>query len=94
MQGSISDMLQLLDEVLLLARSEAGGLKYDPSTLNLEEFCRELTETLQLSASNHKLIFTCQTGCPPVVMDAILLRHIFTNLLSSMLVKIAAFGLT
>ncbi|HEY9601739.1 MAG TPA: hybrid sensor histidine kinase/response regulator [Allocoleopsis sp.] len=83
MQGSISDMLQLLDEVLLLARSEAGGLKYDPTTLNLEEFCRELTETLQLSASNHKLIFTCQTGCPPVVMDAILLRHIFTNLLSN-----------
>src|SRR5689334_8840512 len=59
MQGSISDMLQLLDEVLLLARSEAGGLKYDPTTLHLEEFCREITETLQLSTSNHKLIFTC-----------------------------------
>jgi signal transduction histidine kinase len=83
MQGSISDMLQLLDEVLLLARSEAGGLKYDPTTLHLEEFCREIIETLQLSTSNHKLIFTCHTDCPPVVMDAILLRHIFTNLLSN-----------
>ncbi|MCA1991324.1 MAG: hybrid sensor histidine kinase/response regulator [Coleofasciculus sp. S288] len=83
MQGSISDMLQLLDEVLLLARTEAGGLKYEPNPLNLEELCGELTETLQLSADNRKLIFTCQSDCPQVVMDAILLRHILTNLLSN-----------
>lgn len=83
MQGAIADMLQLLDEVLLLARTEAGGLKYEPTTLNLEEFCGELTETLQLSASDRKLIFTCQSDCTQVVMDAILLRHILTNLLSN-----------
>lgn len=83
MQGSIYDMLQLLDEVLILARTEAGGLKYQPASLNLEEFCRELIETLQLSASNHKLIFTCKSEFTQVVMDAILLRHIFTNLLSN-----------
>lgn len=83
MQGSISDMLQLLDEVLFLARTEAGGLKYEPTTLILEEFCHEITKTLQLSAGNHKLIFTCQSNCTQVVMDAILLRHIFTNLLSN-----------
>lgn len=83
MQGSISDMLQLLDEVLLLARTEAGGLKYEPAAFNLEEFCRELTETLQLSTSNQKLIFTCRSESTLVVMDAVLLRHIFTNLLSN-----------
>lgn len=83
MQGSISDMLQLLDEVLLLARTEAGGLKYEPTTVNLEAFCQELTETLQLSASDRKLIFTCQNDCTQGVMDAILLKHILTNLLSN-----------
>jgi signal transduction histidine kinase len=83
MQGSISDMLQLLDEVLLLARTEAGGLKYEPTSLNLEAFCHELIKTLQLSASDRKLIFTCQSDCTQVVMDAILLKHILTNLLSN-----------
>ncbi|HBY80095.1 MAG TPA: hybrid sensor histidine kinase/response regulator, partial [Cyanobacteria bacterium UBA11148] len=58
MQGSISDMLQLLDEVLLLARTEAGGLKYEPNALNLEEFCQELIEVFQFNASDRQLIFT------------------------------------
>ncbi|HBB35889.1 MAG TPA: hybrid sensor histidine kinase/response regulator [Cyanobacteria bacterium UBA8803] len=83
MQGSIADMLQLLDEVLFLGRIDTGGLHYEPTTLNLEDFCCELTETLQLSASDRKLTFTCQGDCTQAVMDAILLRHIFTNLLSN-----------
>ena len=83
MQGSISDMLQLLDEVLLLARTEAGGLKYEPTTLNLEEFCHKLIEILQLNASDRKIIFTFQSNCTQVAMDAILLKHILTNLLSN-----------
>jgi signal transduction histidine kinase len=82
-QESISDMLQLLNEVLLLARTEAGGLKYEPTSLNLEEFCRAIIEILQLSASDRKLVFTCQSNCSQVVMDASLLRHILTNLLSN-----------
>lgn len=83
MQGSLSDMLQLLNEVLLLARTEAGGLKYEPTTLDLKTFGYELIETLQLSTNNHKLIFTCESELTQVVMDAVLLRHIFTNLLSN-----------
>ncbi len=83
MQGSISDMLQLLDEVLLLARTEAGGLKYEPTYLNLEEFCQELIEVFQFNASDRQLIFTYQSNCTEVVMDAILLKHILMNLLSN-----------
>ncbi|HAG84143.1 MAG TPA: hybrid sensor histidine kinase/response regulator [Cyanobacteria bacterium UBA12227] len=83
MQGSISDMLQLLDEVLLLARTEAGGLKYEPNALNLEEFCQELIEVFQFNASDRQLIFTYQSNCTEVVMDAILLKHILMNLLSN-----------
>lgn len=49
-QSALRQMLQLLDEVLLLGRSDAGKLEYQPSALDLDSFCNELVQTLQQSA--------------------------------------------
>lgn len=81
---AIESMLKLLDEVLLLGRSETGRLKYEPETLDLEEFCRNLIENILLgSKSQHKFNFTCQGECSKVAMDRSLLEYIFNNLLSN-----------
>lgn len=83
-QTAICHMLQLLDEVLLLGKSDAGKLEYEPATLDLENYCSELTQTLQLSAgSQHEIIFSFQGEQTMAVMDENLLRHILTNLLSN-----------
>ncbi|MBW4469703.1 MAG: response regulator [Stenomitos rutilans HA7619-LM2] len=82
---AIKQVMQLLDEVLLLGSTETG-LHYKPESVDLVEFCTELTEELQFSNSDsHTIKFDCQGSCSPAVMDAALLRHIFTNLLSNAL---------
>lgn len=81
--NAIDNMVQLLDEILLISRNEAGKLEYQPVILNLENFCRELVENFQLSNSHHQIIFSCQGECTSVEMDEVLLQHIFSNLLSN-----------
>lgn len=83
-QNSLNGMIELLDEILLLGKSEAGKLQYKPVPLDLKQFCRNLTETLQQSAGEpHKIIFTCQGEVTQSEMDEALLGHIFSNLLSN-----------
>lgn len=83
-QTAIRQMQQLLDEVLFWGRSDAGKLQYEPTLLDLENFCGELTQNLQLSANGkHQIIFRFQGICTPVLVDENLLRYILTNLLSN-----------
>jgi PAS domain S-box-containing protein len=83
-QTAIRQMLQLLDEILFLGRSDAGKLQYEPTPLDLKDFCSELTQTLQLSASSkHQIIFSFQGEQTSVEVDENLLRYILTNLLSN-----------
>lgn len=83
-QTAIRQMLQLLDEILFLGRSDAGKLQYEPTPLDLEDFCSELTQTLQLAASGkHQIIFSFQGKQTSVEVDENLLRYILTNLLSN-----------
>lgn len=82
--AAIAHMLYLLDEILLLGGIDAGKTQCQLATVNLEQFCQDLTETVQLSmGSQHKLVFTCPTGCPTAEVDKTLLQRIFTNLLSN-----------
>ncbi|HEY9730242.1 MAG TPA: hybrid sensor histidine kinase/response regulator [Chroococcales cyanobacterium] len=86
MNTTIHKMTQLLDEVMLLGKTEVGQWPCEPIALNLENFCRELTESMQLGDNNrHQIIFNCQGNCSQVEMDECLLQHILTNILSNAL---------
>ncbi len=83
-KSSIKQITHLLDEILLLGSSEAGGLHYQPEPLDLEKFCADLTENLRFSHSqNYTIMSECQGDCSNAVMDAALLWHVLTNLLSN-----------
>ena len=90
-QTSVKNMTGLLNDVLALAKSEAGKQQFNRAPLHLVQFCRELTEEMQLSAgSRHPINFiSCATPdgdeSRSVIawMDEKLLRHIFSNLLSN-----------
>ncbi len=83
-QSAINQMLQLLDEVLFLSRTEAAKLEFNPTPLNLASFCRELIEVVQMSAANqHNIIFTAEGECSQAEMDEDLLNYILTNILSN-----------
>ncbi len=79
-------MTQLLDDVLLVSKAEAGKLEFKPGPLDLAQFCRDLVEDMQLIAENkHTINFVSQGECSNICLDEKLLRHILTNLLSNAL---------
>ncbi len=83
-QNAINQMLHLLDEILFLSKTEAAKLEYKPTLLNLENFCIELTDILQLNAgSQHSIIFSYQGESTQAQMDEDLLNCILTNLISN-----------
>ncbi|MEH2368060.1 hybrid sensor histidine kinase/response regulator [Nostoc sp.] len=83
-QNAINQMINLLDEILFLSKTEAAKLEYKPTLLNLESFCSELTDILQLNAgSKHSLIFTFQGESIQAQIDEDLLNCILTNLISN-----------
>ncbi|BBD62637.1 response regulator receiver sensor signal transduction histidine kinase [Nostoc sp. HK-01] len=83
-QDAINHMLQLLDEVLFLSRSEAAKLEYKPALLDLISFCEEITDVLQMKAvGQQNIIFNYVGKCNISYMDEELLYCILTNLISN-----------
>ncbi|MEH2289522.1 hybrid sensor histidine kinase/response regulator [Nostoc sp.] len=83
-QNAIIQMLNLLNEILFLSKTEAAKLEYQPTLINLESFCSELTDILQLNAgSKHSIIFTFQGESTQTQIDEDLLNCILTNLISN-----------
>lgn len=87
-QVAVKHMTGLLNDVLLIGKAEAGRLEFEPTPLDLVQFCRDLVEEIQLGANHLKngcpslLAFSTQGLCP-ACMDEKLLRHILSNLLSN-----------
>ncbi|MCG8366203.1 MAG: PAS domain S-box protein, partial [Pseudanabaenales cyanobacterium] len=90
-QTYVKHTTQLLDDILLINKAEAGKLAFEPGPLDLAVFCRGLVDDLQISAPNHQLNLTIHTVNHPikqthpieVCVDKKLLRQILTNLLSN-----------
>ncbi len=81
---SINQMTQLLDDVLVIGKADAGKLEFRPLPIDLVRFCGNLVEELQLNAGQrHIIAFTSQGEFPSACMAENLLRQILTNLLSN-----------
>jgi signal transduction histidine kinase len=85
-QNAVKQMTQMLHDVLTLSQAEAGKLEFNPEPLDLEQFCSELVEDLQLSdGERHTIAFESECQDVLAILDAKLLRHILTNLLTNAL---------
>lgn len=83
-QTAVNRMITLLDDVLILGKSEADGLATNPTELAIEPFCRKLIEEIKFSTgTNHTININCEEVCVTVYMDEAVLRHILINLLSN-----------
>jgi signal transduction histidine kinase len=83
-EAAVDRMTNLLDDVLLFSKVEAGKLEFNPKPLVLKDFCSDLVEELQLGIGvNHKLTFVYSGPCQNACMDEKLLMHILGNLLSN-----------
>jgi signal transduction histidine kinase len=84
-RSAIQNVSHLLDEALLMGKSDSGQLSYQPRTLDLERLCYELVEQSQLSAQEKQLslTFTSSEHCLEFWGDETLLKHIVSNLLNN-----------
>ncbi len=62
-QASVKHMTELLNDVLLLGKADAGKLKLNPSKIDLAQFCQELVEEIQLTTQTHQIILHIETCC-------------------------------
>ncbi|MBE8999992.1 PAS domain S-box protein [Nostoc sp. LEGE 12447] len=85
-QTSVMHITQLLNDLLVLNQDETGKLEFNPTPLNLVEFCRNLLEELEQSdRSQHAIVFSSECQCTSANLDAKLLRQILSNLFSNCL---------
>ena len=83
-RSSTVAMADMLEDILLLGRYEAGKASFNPQPIDLQQFCSELVEQLQMTVgSDCRLIFNAPEACGETVMDEKLLQQILTNLLSN-----------
>lgn len=80
---AVKHMTQLLNDVLLIGKAEAGKLEFIPKELDLVEFCHDLVNEMQLSSNSHTIIFMSQCVSTIGYIDDKLLWHILSNLLTN-----------
>lgn len=56
-QAMVQSMARLMDDILVVSRSEAGRMPFNPQPVDILAFCRELIEDFELgSGSRHQLL--------------------------------------
>ncbi|MFB2877343.1 ATP-binding protein [Floridanema aerugineum] len=81
--ASVNHLMYLLEQVLLIGKSESGKLQCYPTTVNLEEFCRELIESFQLQSNDNPIEFSYTSDRTSVEIDETIVRQIMINLLTN-----------
>jgi PAS domain S-box-containing protein len=83
-QSAIKHMTQLLDDVLILGRTEAKKLEFTAEPVSLDTFCLEIIEDAKLNVdSRYKIKFARKGNCVNTIFDERILRQILNNLLSN-----------
>lgn len=90
-QGAVSQMTQLLDDLLSIGQTEDVNFQANPQPLDLVAFCRHLVEEMQVILNNqqtnardlHSIIFTHSGECANTRLDEKLLQQSLINLLSN-----------
>ena len=80
----VGEMTQLLDDILLVRKMEAGMFSFSPEKANIEVLLRNIVRASQKLAGNaHAINLNIECDSSDVSIDNSLIRHIVNNLLSN-----------
>lgn len=84
-ENSVQRMTRMLDRVLMIGKSEANMLEFDPRALDLPALCHSLVEEARTQHPDNpcQVLVDLAPDLPQGPYDEKLLRHIFGNLLSN-----------
>ena len=83
-QSSAKTMTQLLSDILLLTRAEAGKLEFNPQSIDLEKFCTGLVDNVKFNTQAQQHILVEKKGeCAIAYLDESLLRAMLMSLLTN-----------
>lgn len=83
-EEQVKHMTMLLDDVLVMGKSEAGKIKINPVSVSIKPFVKKLVEEVEHSTHNtHKIMVSVASEKKDIMVDEKLLRNILINLLSN-----------
>ena len=82
-KGSVKNLTDILNDFLSLEKLEAGKIEIRYDTINLRQYCEEMTEEMQAVSKPGQEITFSYTGKQDAVFDKTLMRHILTNLINN-----------
>ncbi|GAA0891874.1 hypothetical protein GCM10009122_15530 [Fulvivirga kasyanovii] len=83
-EEQVGHMTYLLDDVLLIGKSESGKIKLHRVVINIKDFCKKIIEEVTHSTKqSHKVLFSIVTEKKEIAVDEKLLRNILINLLTN-----------
>lgn len=83
-RDSIKTMTQLLEDVLIIGRAEAGKLELRTSQFDFFEYLQNIYALFSaIDKQKHTIMFNSKIENPQIVSDKSLLDHIFNNILSN-----------
>lgn len=83
-KSSVKYMIELLNDVMIINKTESGKLEYSPGETDVVELCREIiSEVKQTNSNGVKILFKHSSSSPSVLADKKLLKLIISNLLSN-----------
>jgi PAS domain S-box-containing protein len=83
---AVGKMTLMLEDVLVLGKTESAQLAFNPAPLNLLPFCQKIIDDIQVGqGAKARIVFTHTGACRTAEFDSTLLRYILNNLLSNAL---------
>lgn len=82
-QTQVRRLVNLLDDYLMVTRSEKVAANFNPGPIDMRIFCRDIVDEMRLIDETHTIDVEITGDCLPVLIDARLMRQALTNLLSN-----------
>lgn len=83
---NIAVMVEMLDDILTLGKTESGRLSCDPVSVDVVDFCQGLmAEMGTIAGGGSRINFAYECESCKALIDVKLMRHVLSNLLSNAL---------
>ncbi|MBK8020077.1 MAG: PAS domain S-box protein [Chloroflexi bacterium] len=85
-QQQVMHMTGIMEDVLHLARAQAGRIEFRPGRGDMDALCRDILDEFSSQEPNHgRILYTCDPLPLNVLFDARLMRQVISNLVSNAL---------